>query len=139
MRQAFLLLLLAAIFSSCNWFGGKRVSGNGNIIAQDRKVSSFHSIEASGSVSVHMRQDSSSSVRIETDENLMEYLEVFTDGNTLVIKPKQGFNLKPSRDVVIYTAAPVYRSIDVSGAGVIISDNIISGGEPLEMGVSGSG
>jgi hypothetical protein len=139
MRQAFLLLFFAALFSSCNWFGGKRVSGNGKIIAQDRKVSAFNSIDASGSVKVHIRQDSVSSVRIETDENLMEYLEVFTDGHTLVIKPKQGFNLNPSRDLVVYSAAPVYRTIDVSGAGDIISDNIISGGEPLEMNVSGSG
>jgi biopolymer transport protein ExbD len=139
MRKFLLLLAVAAALSSCNLFGGKRVSGSGKITVQDRKVSSFNSIEASGSVKVHIRQDSSSSVRIETDENLMEYVDVYTTGSTLVIKEKDGFNLDPSKDLIVYTSAPVYESVDVSGSGDIISDNIISGGEPLEMGVSGSG
>jgi len=120
-------------------FGGKRVSGNGKLITEERKVSSFNSIEASGSLKVHIRQDSSSSVEIKTDENLMEYIEVYVTGSTLVIKEKDGFNPDPSNDLIVYTSAPVYKSVDVSGAGDIISDNIISGGEPLELGVSGSG
>jgi hypothetical protein len=139
MRKTFLLLLVVAVFASCNWFGGKKVSGNGKITAQERKVSPFTSVEASGAVKVHIRQDSSASVKIETDENLMEYVEIFTTGSTLVIKEKDGFNVDPSKDLVVFTSAPVYKMVDVSGSGDIISDNIISGGEPLELGVSGSG
>ena len=139
MRKILFVLAVVMVLSSCSWFGGKKVSGNGNITTQERKVSSFNSVEASGSVKVHIRQDSSSSVKIETDENLMEYIEIYVTGSTLVIKEKDGFNPSPSKDLIVYTSAPVYRSVDVSGAGDIISDNIISGGEPLEMGVSGSG
>jgi biopolymer transport protein ExbD len=139
MRKVFFFAAIVILLSSCNIFGGKRVSGNGKITTQQRQVSSFNSIEASGSVKVHVRQDSSSSVKIETDENLMEYVEVYIKGATLIVKAKDGFNLDPSKDLIVYTSAPVFRSIDVSGSGDIISDNIISGGEPLEMGVSGSG
>lgn len=139
MRKVFLFAAVIFLLSSCNIFGGKRVSGNGKITTQQRQVSSFNSIEASGSIKVHVRQDSSSSVKIETDENLMEYVDVYTTGNKLVIKAKEGYNLDPSKDLIVYAAAPLFRSIDVSGSGDIISDNIISGGEPLEMGVSGSG
>ena len=139
MRKILLLLAIVTVLASCNWFGGKKVNGNGNITTQERKVSSFNSVEASGSVKVHIRQDSASSVKIETDENLMEYVEVYVTGSTLVIKEKDGFNPDPSKDLIVYTSAPVYRNVDLSGAGDIISDNIISGGEPLEMGVSGSG
>ena len=139
MRKFFLLFAVVATLSSCTWFGGKRVAGNGNIITQERKVSSFNSVEASGSLKVHIRQDSSSSVKIETDQNLMEYVDVYVTGNTLVIKEKDGFNLAPSKTLIVHTSAPAYKMVDVSGAGDIISDNIISGGEPLELGVSGSG
>lgn len=139
MRKIFLLASVVVVLSSCNMFGGKRVSGNGKITTQSRNVSSFNSIDASGSVKVHVRQDSSSSVKIETDENLMEYVDVYVKGTTLVVKAKDGFNLDPSKDLIVYTSAPVFKSIDVSGSGDIISDNIISGGGPLEMGVSGSG
>lgn len=134
MFAAILILL-----SSCSMFGGKRVSGNGKIISQARQVSSFNSIAASGSLKVHIRQDASATVKIETDENLMEYVDVHTDGNTLIIKTKDGYNLDPSKDLIIYTSAPVYKSIDVSGSGDIVSEGIISGNEALSVEVSGSG
>ena len=139
MRNFVLLLAIVLAFSSCRMLGGQKVNGNGKITAQERKVSAFNSVEASGSLKVHIRQDAVSSVKIETDENLMEYVEIFTSGSTLIIKEKEGYNLKPSKELVVFTAAPVYTTVDVSGSGDIISDNIISGGQPLEMGVSGSG
>ncbi|HVF97230.1 MAG TPA: head GIN domain-containing protein, partial [Flavisolibacter sp.] len=139
MRTILLFAAILAFCSSCNMFGGQRVSGNGKITSENRNVSAFTSIDASGSLKVQVRQDSSTAVKIETDENLLEYVEVYVKGNTLVIKSRDGFNLDPSKDLVIYTVAPVYRSIQVSGSGDIISENTISGSEPLEMGVSGSG
>lgn len=139
MRLTFLFAAALVLLSSCNMLGGKRVPGNGTIITQQRTVSSFNSIDASGSVKVHVRQDPSSSVKIETDENLMAYVEVYVKEGTLVVKAKDGYNLDPTKDLIVYTTAPVFKNIDVSGSGDIISDNIISGGEPLEMGVSGSG
>ena len=126
------------VLTSCNFFE-KKVNGNGKVITQEQKLSSFKSIEASGSVKVHIRQDSSSSVKIETDENLLEYLDIHVTGDKLVVREKDGFNLRASKDIIIYTSAPVYSEVSVSGSGDIISDNIISGGEPLALNVSGSG
>jgi len=139
MRTLFLFLLIVIVFSSCQLFG-ERVSGNGNITSRDRSVvGSFNSVDASGSVKVHLKQDASPSVRIETDENLQQYVDVYVNGSTLVIKSKEGYNLDPSRDIVVYTSAPVYKSIGVSGSGDILSDNNITGTEALDMQVSGSG
>ncbi|GAA4746828.1 hypothetical protein GCM10023229_28680 [Flavisolibacter ginsenosidimutans] len=132
MRTLFLFLLIVIVFSSCQLFG-ERVSGNGKIISRDRSVGSFNSVDASGSVKVHLKQDASPSVRIETDENLQQYVDVYVNGNTLVIKSKEGYNLDPSRDIVVYTSAPVYKSIDVSGSGDILGDNNITGTEALDM------
>jgi hypothetical protein len=136
----FLLTALAAIIllSSCQMFGGKRVKGNGKIITQDKTVNSFNSIDVSGAVNVHIRQDSSSSVRVEADENLMEYLEVEVKGETLTIKTKNGFNLSPSKDIVVYATAASFKDIDASGACQIISDNLISGNQELKIDASGA-
>ena len=136
----FLLIAFASIFlfSSCRMFGGKRVNGNGNIVTQDKTVKSFNSIDVSGAVNVHIRQDSSASVRVEADENLMEYLEVEVDGQTLVIKTKKGFNLRPSKDIVVYATAGSFKDIDASGACQIISDNLISGDQELKIDASGA-
>jgi hypothetical protein len=140
MRILSILLLSAILLSSCHFMGmGERISGDGHISAQQRNTGSFNSVEASGSVKVHILQNASNSVKIETDENLMPYIEVYTNGNTLVIRTKRGYNLDPSKDLIAYVAAPVFRDIDVSGACDIIGDAPISGSEALNMHVSGSG
>ena len=69
----------------------------------------------------------------------MQYIDVYNDGSTLVVRSKQGFDLNPTKSILVYVAAPVFKDIDVSGAGDVISDNTISGNEPIHLHVSGSG
>jgi hypothetical protein len=139
MKRLLLAAPLALLLTSCHFFMGERISGNGHITTRQREVGSFNSVDVSGSVKVHIRQDASTSVKLETDENLMEYMEVFTEGNTLVIRSKQGFNLDPSKDIIAYVSAPSYKDIDVSGACDIIGDGAITGSDELHLSVSGSG
>jgi hypothetical protein len=139
MRFLFLLAVSAFLLSSCHYFMGERISGNGHITSQQKNVGSFNSVDVSGQVVVHVRQDASSSVKIETDENLLQYLDVFTDGDRLVIRTKEGFNLDPSKDIIAYVSAPVFKDIDLSGQCDIVGDGPLSGNEPLSMHVSGQG
>jgi hypothetical protein len=137
MKAFVFVLLTATLFTSCRFLGGERVRGNGNIVTVQRNVGDFNSIDAGGAVEVRLRQDATHSVRVETDENLLEYLEIFKDGNTLVIQPKKGYNLQPSDVVIVHVAAPSYQVIDASGATKIFGQNRISG-QSLELGASGS-
>jgi hypothetical protein len=140
MRISYTVLALGLFtLSSCRYFGGEHISGNGHVVTRQRNADSFNSVDVSGGIKVHVRQDPSSSVKVEADENLMEYIDVYNDGNTLVIKERQGYNLDPSKDIVVYVAAPVFREIEVSGACDIVGDNTISGNEALSMHVSGAG
>src|SRR5437763_2278792 len=139
MKRFFLALPLAILLSSCHFFMGQRVSGDGHISTRQKEVGSFNSVAVSGSVKVHVRQDASNSVKLETDENLMDYIEVFTEGNKLVIRTKQGYNLDPTKDIIAYVASPTYRDIDVSGACDIVGDGPITGNDELHMSVSGDG
>jgi hypothetical protein len=138
MRSFFIVIASLILLSSCQIFGGKRVAGNGKIVTQEKNLGTFNSIDVSGSVAVHIRQDSIPSVRVETDENLMEYLDVDVDGNTLVIKTKNGYNLDPSKEIIVYATAAAFREIDASGACHIISDNLISGNQELKIEASGA-
>jgi len=139
MRVLLIAIIAAFLLPSCHYFMGERVSGNGHITSKQRNVGSFSGVDASGQVIVHVRQDGSSSVKIETDENLQELIEVYTSGNTLVIKTREGFNIDPSRDIVAYVSAPVFKDIDLSGQCDIVGDSPLSGTEPLAMHVSGQG
>ena len=117
---------------------GKRIYGNGHITAREENVGSFNSIDVGGAVEVHVKQDATQPVKIETDENLMPYLEVYTQGTTLIVHPRNGFNLNPSAEIVVYVSAPAYKSIEVSGASKIIGDNTISGDDGLNLDASGA-
>ena len=139
MRYLFISLCLIS-FMSCRFLGmGERVNGNGKIISQQRNTGSFQSVEVSGSVTVKVRQAATTAVNLETDENLMQYIEVFTSGDKLVIRSREGYNLDPSNEIIAYVSAPVFRAIDVSGACDIIGEGTVRGTESLEMSVSGSG
>jgi len=137
MKVLFIVLTTLTLVTSCRFLGGERVRGNGNVVNVQRNVGSFNSIEAGGAVTVRIKQDDAHLVRVETDENLLEYLDIFTDGNTLMIRTKKGFNLDPSKEIIVYAAAPQFRNLDISGASQLVSDNTISGSE-LELGASGA-
>lgn len=126
----------ALLLSSCHYLGGERVDGNGNVVTRQRNVGGFNSIDVGGALEVHVRQDASPSVRVEADENLQEYVETYVEGGTLVIHNKQGYNLDPTSEIVIYVSAPQFRDIDVSGASKLIGENTITANE---LGLHASG
>lgn len=124
---------------SCRYFGGERISGDGHVVTRQRSADGFNRVDVSGGIKVHVRQEATTSVKVEADQNLMEYIDVYNNGNTLVIKEREGYHLNPSKDIIVYVAAPVFKDIEVSGACDIIGDNTISGNEELRMHVSGAG
>lgn len=132
-----LALTTTLLLSSCRFFGGERVHGNGKIITGQRNVSGFNSIEANGAVEVHVKQEPTTSVKVETDENLFDYLEVYTKGNTLVIETKKGFNLDPSDEVRVFVSAPTYKNLEANGATKIIGESEVTG-DDLELSATGA-
>ena len=112
--------------------------GSGHIITDSRSASGFNSIDVSGSIDVYVKQDSSTSVKIEADDNLLEYIEVYTDNSTLVIRTQHRVWLKPSNKIKVYVSNPVYREFEVSGASSIHSESQITSTETIRVGISGA-
>jgi len=137
MKFVIIALTAAITLSSCQYFMGERIYGNGHIASKEMHVGSFAGIEAGGAIEVHVKQDATPSVKVESDENLVPYVDVYTEGNTLIIHPKKGFNLDPSRDIIVYVSAPDFKSIEISGASKLISDNAITPADQLN--ITGSG
>ncbi|RYY27793.1 MAG: DUF2807 domain-containing protein, partial [Chitinophagaceae bacterium] len=139
MRKFLLYLLPVIILSSCRFGGGKRVEGNGNIKSEERSVNSFSQVEVHGAIDVHVSQGDLKPVRIEGDENLLQYVEIKQEGNRIEVRSRRGYNLKPTSDLKIYVTSPNFTKIDVSGACDIIGDTRISNNDKLDLQVSGAG
>jgi hypothetical protein len=137
MRLILIAIFSTVILSSCHYFMGERIYGDRHITTRDANVGSFNSIDVSGALEAHISQGTDNSVKIETDQNLLDLIEVYTDGNTLVARTRNGYNLRPSRKIVIYITAPEFKDLDVSGASKIIADNALSGTD-MHIGASGA-
>jgi hypothetical protein len=139
LKTSLLLLSFPVLLLSCNHIFGKRVHGNGNVTTQDRSVSDFKNIEVGGAAKVYVSQGDQRSVKVEVDENLQQFIEVYNEGNKVVVRQKHGFNLDPTGDLKIYVTAPVYNDIDVSGACDIIGQTTITNPESIALHISGAG
>ena len=137
--KSFLLLAASAILLySCNYIRGERVRGNGNLIKQDRNVGSFGGVMASGSFDVHI-SSGPNQLQIEAEDNILPYIETTVENNTLKISTKEGYWLRPKRDVTIYVSAQDFQNVEVHGSGNIIGDNTINSRNSMNVSIDGSG
>ena len=132
-----LLLSVSAISFSCN-FLNEGIEGNGVIKTENRKVGEFDKVDVSGSMHLYVTQGATHSLRIETDENLMEFIEVNESGGRLHVRPRDNFNLDPSKEIKVYVSAPGYKSLGASGACHIYSENKLSSSDILDIDLSGA-
>jgi len=126
------------LFSSCREIFAKRIRGNGRISTQTHSVNQFTSIEVSGNIDVYAKQDSATSVKVDADENLQEYVDIYNDGSVLRIRPKEGYNLRPSRQIKVYVSNPSYSKFGASGACDIFSEGKITSSSEISFDLSGS-
>jgi hypothetical protein len=140
MRKLFLCsLLITLLGTSCRYMWGERIRGNGNIKTVERTVSDFKDVNASGIIHLYVSQGPVAPVKIETDENLLDYIEIHQTGDRISIKSREGYNLHPSDKIRVYVTAPVYHRIGVSGAGSIQSNAKITNPDEMDINLSGAG
>jgi hypothetical protein len=139
MRQIFIVAVSSLLlFSSCREIFAKRIRGNGNITTQTRSVGEFTGIDVSGNIDVYARQDSSSAVKVEADENLQQYIQTIDDGDVLRIKSEEGYNLRSSRTIKVYVSSAMFKKFEASGACDVFSEGRIASSSEIEFDLSGS-
>src|SRR4030095_1102036 len=139
MKKIALFSLVILVFASgCREIAGRRVRGSGHIITENRTAAGFNNIDVSGAIDVYIKQDSPTSVKVEADDNILEYIEVHTNGSTLEIYTEGNIRLKPSHKIKVYVSNPEYKDLQVSGASSIHSENEITSADALHVDLSGA-
>ncbi|MFT4153030.1 head GIN domain-containing protein [Parafilimonas sp.] len=139
MKVSFTLLAIAAMFASCYNPFNKTVKGNGNIKTEERNLPSFDEIKCAGSYNVELTQGNSSTVKIETDENLLPYIETKVNGDELVIRTEEDVNILSFDKVKVYITTNRLERFKLSGSGDIKTTNKFTGGDHLNLDIAGSG
>ena len=140
MKRIFFFSVLALlIFSSCRFLGWKGINGSGNIVTQSRTAERFNSIDVSGAIDVYLKQDSAQqSIKIETDDNLQEYIDIHESNGVLYISPRNSYNLDPSKKIKVYVSAAYFKRLSASGACNIYSENKLTSSETMDIDLTGA-
>jgi hypothetical protein len=137
-KLVFFSMVMLVFASGCREISSRRERGSGNIQPQTRSVSGFNGVDVSGAIDIYVKQDPVTSVKVEADDNILQYVEVETEGSTLYIHTSRGIRLRPSRKIKVYISNPVYHSFDISGACSINGESQIVSAETLRIGLSGA-
>ena len=131
--------MVLPLIMSCNrlWSAVEPVNGNGHIVNTTREVTSFNGVEFDGSFEVILTQGPTTSLRIETDSNLLPYIKSDVEKGKTLIVHSEG-NLHPTKDIIVYISSPNYRSVEIDGSAQIHATTPISS-DSLSLEVHGSG
>ncbi|HWR11109.1 MAG TPA: head GIN domain-containing protein [Rectinemataceae bacterium] len=138
-RAIFSLLFLALLSSSCviAIAPGDYV-GNGKVVTTALPVSGYSVVKNMTSGQVRLRMGPSRSASVRIDENLVEYLDIHTDNDALIIALRPGKSLYRYTEFTVDVTLPSLNEIGVYGSGNISVLNRFSG-RSIVMTDQGSG
>ena len=130
----FIIFCAAATFlASC-----ASMSGNGNVIKENRNISDFNKIRTSGSIDVAIKSGNQFQVTVENDENLLPYVITEVRDGELFIRYKNDVSINNDHAKVFVTV-PSIEKIATSGSADITGDGVILNSNQLTISTSGSG
>jgi hypothetical protein len=123
-RLAILVLcagISAGVLSSCRF---TCVHGSGKEASETRNVGRFSRIEISGGYKIVLKQDSSYSLKITADDNLLKYIKTDIEGSGLRIHSRK--NMCNSGQIIVNIGVGNLDEIDASGGVEVEGDGKIN-------------
>jgi hypothetical protein len=141
----FTLSIMALVFSTlaCGFVqigdngGGERITGSGPVVEENRDVSGITGVELAMQGTLHISPGDTTSLRIEAQDNLMEYIETEVRGGTLRIRNTPGYDLQNTRPIQYYLTVEKLDQIEVSSSGDIEVGNLKSNSLSIRSSSSG--
>ncbi len=128
--------LATLLFTACSKEGTWGIKGEGDAVTQTRDLGKFNEIESSIDAEILYTQDSTTSIEISAQQNILSVLDITVSGNVLKIGFKRNVWTYSKVRLVIHT--PELKHIDMSGSGDFLVQNKLTGSE-FQIDISGSG
>ena len=125
-------IMLTLILSSCN----DCMEGNGKMATRSAKFTEITAINLSVSADVKLVVDSTGTVKIEGESNIIEAIILEQKGSTLRITSEPCFS--SNKPVTITIPMKTVSDLQINGSGSIKSVNKMASSD-LELGINGSG
>ncbi|WP_345953146.1 head GIN domain-containing protein [Mucilaginibacter sp. PAMB04168] len=135
-RISILLLLVAvtslSVMSSCHL---GCIKGSGKQVSENRNISKFSKLEISGGFKINLKQDSSYTLSVTADENLMKYIRTEVSGNKLKLYTRKNFCSESP--IMLNVGIGQLEEIKGSGAVELVSEGRINA-QNFKMSFSGA-
>lgn len=108
--------LMAGLLCSCHI---NKVSGDGNVVSKEIPIKDYDEIQIEGENIdfKYMQSDDAPYLKVETDQNIMDLLDINTDSKELVVRPKNRHTgINPTRFIVI-TNSTALKEFKMAGGG----------------------
>ena len=131
-------ILGISISANAQWWGGKTVKGNENVVTVKRTTSDYDGISVGGSFDVIMIKGKEGNITIEGEENIIPLIETEVNRNTLEIKVEKNTNIKTTRKLTVTVTYTDVDKISLGGSGTIKNEGILKTND-LKVNLGGSG
>ena len=129
-----LLAIAVLILSAC---AVTTVRGSGKVVTEEREVSGFEGVTLSGIGKVIITQGDEESLAIETDDNLMRYIESEVRDGRLELRIAEDTIPISSRPIIYRVSVIDLTTLDSSGVGSFEVDALDT--DRLQVTLSGAG
>jgi Putative auto-transporter adhesin, head GIN domain len=137
--SVFAILFASSLANSQSW-NGEKVKGNGIMKTESRSTAEYDEIKLQGFFDLDLISGKEGEIKVQAEENLLQYIKVEIEGNTLKIYQDKNKNLQSSRGCKILVTVPFEKisALILSGSGDINTKNQIKT-DKFEATLSGSG
>jgi hypothetical protein len=116
----------------------ERIEGNYDLQTEERNSQPFSRVESKGSFRVEIIPDDETWVEVKAESNVIPYIETWSNGTTLTVEYRNGYNIREHYPVEVYLHTPVLNSISLSGSGRLQSGKFFAQNAGISLSGSGS-
>jgi len=122
-KSTIVFTLSLFIITSCASDEDNGVKGEGSVVSIVKPVESFNRLKIEGVFNVFLNQDDTEKVRIEAEQNILDLIEVYNDGKTLIIDYDTKGAVSKSENVNLYITIEDLKELDLEIVGNVKTKN----------------
>ncbi len=139
-----IFIIAIALTVSCNYKvtvqkNNKEIKGSGNIVSKTIEVGSISEIENIGVLNIFLTEGAKQEIRIETDDNIMQYVKYEVKNNKLTFSIKndiENLNISPTKSNIYITSNQISLISNVGVGEINIEKyNIVNNLQIINSGV----
>jgi len=138
MRKIWLfgVVLATATLTGC-FYHGPCLNGSGPVISEQREIGEFTGVNNTGSFDLYVTRADSFGVEIIAQENLINIIETYVSGSTLIVETEGSSCYRSNSPVQVHISMPETEALALTGSGRVFADMAASA--EVEISNSGSG